>query len=433
MDILKVLSTFRTNCGRRWIATLVVTLTVEMTGSGRAEDMQLQSKWDKNILNVELSDVQIKSNSMPAAWREITSKYLLRANAYIDVLLDSELGQFAFSRKTTTGKELIEAFVSAFPAYSYTQDVATGVIWLHPKRLKYENILDQKLRINHPAYQVRLIKDVCGPLCGFLSPEVTASPGNFSPGSTAECFVDLPAGVYSIRDILNFCCLANPTTAFAVVPSWGEKHMLTVRGLLYLNPLAPPRATAVSFWTIEIGKPTNSTPSVDEVASAMADANPRRRWAAQAYVNANTWLYSEQQLADSSHGAENAVWTAFGWEAARLRGMESQFLLKNRIGGGDKIAHLKDPSLALLSWLELIREKQDTSILDSVIGSHNFSEAEIASILPDIYRMAHESKLVQDKLKTMTLGVPEISPKALEESQSTPLFSVASSKRSNLP
>lgn len=345
-------------------------------------------------------------------------KHLLRVNLYLDLTSGSDREKFDFERETTTGKEVLQALVTSYPAYTYTQDSVTGVIWIHPRKLTIHEILSQRINIEIPAHQVPASRIIFSGLCTLLS--VKLLDLNWMDLQAFAYGVELPTGVYSARDVLNFCCIANPSKAFLV--SSGKKGQLSMlpRNLSYANPLAPPRAAAVRFWEIEIGSSANGTPSPAEISAAMSDANPRVRWASRAYLEATKQNYQAKDLFGNADSPEKAAWSALGYEAAIFRGVnDPRFLLNLGSEFTDTAMHLRDPGLALLVSLELAREKQITNSLDIIVTEHKFSASEIASIKPDVYRLAHQSVLVLNKLKVLKLEVPEFAPEALRELEHT--------------
>ena len=404
----------------------VLIFIVKMPVGGYAEGVQLPSKWDQDFLNVQFQGVRIKPSTMTDAWQQIGKKYLLRANFYMDVVPDSDSVEFTFDKETATGKELIEAFLATYPTYTFTQDRETGVIWIHPKRIKYENILNQKIRIDRPAFQVRALNTVVAPLTRMLS---MTMPEWMRPGPTLNYGVDLPAGVYTVKEIINFCCVANPSKAFEFFPGYeGGALIVNLDNLYFNSPLTPPRAEAVRFWEIEIGKSTNGIPVAAEVGAAMSDSNPRKRWAARCYFEAAIINYQMSDIVRQSGSPENKVWAALGEEAAIYRGInDPQFLVANVASGfTTNLTQISDPGLALVTSLELAREKQGTNYLylDTIVSQHKFTEAEVASIKSDVYRLAHESPLALDKLRAIKLDVQEFLPKALDELADTNLFTL---------
>jgi len=435
----RVLSFFSMSICKTMVLVSLLTL------NGRAEEVQLYSRWDANLLSIELGDCNIKlaptetlSPRVIVVWRQITQKYFLRANIYVDfsAAVDTEKRQFVFKKKMATGKDLFDAFLTAYPEYTYTQDPKTGIIWFHPKSIPYNEILNAKVRIKRSELQVAMYSGVLKPLFNLLypNPKVAIDPAGVEPyeGSILQRFrqfdfpVDLPDGIYSARDILNFCCVASPNFAFQAYDENGLRRvsMLVPSQLYYNNPLALERPAAIRFWETEIGDTTNMPPSPNAIAAALSDSNPRKRWAAREYHKATL---------DLSHGIRSddpktAVWEMLGWKATGVENGNAPFLKRKQIFANQRPAVLtdllfEDPGLALITSMELARETQDSSIME-VVSDHKFTETEIATIKPDVYRIARESKLVRDKLLAMKFDLPELSSEALNELANTNYFTL---------
>jgi len=398
------------------------------------------SNWDANILSVDLGYVNIKANNIADAWSEMSTKYLIRANLYIDAATVPSEAPFVF-QKNATAKELVDAFLTSYPAFTYLQDSKSGVIWFYPKREHYNAILSQTIRITHQANQVPVYSGIYAPLCKLLAPNVVDSSDAELPGSILidrstgkppipqnwQYCVDLSIGVCSFRDLLNTCCAANPTKAFLVRSPTGQHGPLTIflNDLVYLNPLVPPRVEAIKFWELKIGMATNRIPSTEEVRLAMCDSDPRKRCAASFYLEASTRHYSPLILIGKADGSDKTIWTAFGAEYALWRNADSSFfteMMPNFPKLREDLRQIKNPDLALLASLQLTREKQDASFLDAIVTKHVYSEAEIASIKPEVDRMARSSKAVRDKLMEIKSQVPEFSSRVLDELADTNLF-----------
>ena len=410
-----------------------------------AEAQELRSKWDDGLLRMDLGAVHIKidpayekfSPSVIVAWQHITKVCLLRANIYVNpaALIETRTNHFTFTREKATGKDLLEGFLVAFPAYIYTQDPVTGVIWLHPRSIKYGDIMIEMVEIQRPQLQVPMYSGVLQPLLSLLNPgkKVVIDPtgGGYFQGNVLGLLmkfnlpVDLPAGVYSARDVINFCCLSSPTLAFSAHDTDGKARigMLVPSRLDYPNPLASERATAVKFWETEVANSTNRPPSSDAIATALSDASPRKRWAAREYCRATDTL---------SHGIDSedpiiVVWQRLAWKSIDFIGAgDSAFLKEGEEFVGKRPAILedllrKDPGLALVASMELARETKDPDVLDIFLG-HRFTAKEVSEVKPDVYRIARESKLIRDKLISMKIGVPELSTAALSELANTNIF-----------
>jgi beta-lactamase regulating signal transducer with metallopeptidase domain len=420
---------------------------------------QFHSKWDEAMLNADLHDVQIEAGSFRAAWDELVMKYLLRANLYMDVaaISDETLKRpFAFHKEKTTGKELFDAILTAYPAMTYTQSKETGIIWFHPKRVKYEEILSLKVRVAPGASHIPMYRDVYLPLCGLLGTNVIDEDDAIEMGLVQVDMdidpatgkppipffwlydVDLPAGVFSAREILDYCCASNPTKAFDIQPVRGQGPLVIFPKLLiYNNPQPFARAGAIRFWELELGKPANGTPSLAEVRAALSDPDPGKRSAASLYVEASDRIGTPLNFDDlvrDADGSEQAVWTALElenalWRDALWKDNGGGFLSemgKNIPGLQENLKKIGEPKLALIASLEMAREKADTSYLDAIVSKHKYSEEEIASIEPELYRMARQSKAVRDKLIGMKFQVAALSPEVLNGLENTNFLTLAS-------
>jgi hypothetical protein len=427
-----------------WQRLVLFVFLVATCATGHVADGQSNSIWDEDLLKMQLHDVTVKPNfmlnpnPMLNAWQEIGRHYLLRCNIYFEGTASSPDAIFSFHSASTTGKELLEAFLTTYSEYTYTQDQQTGVIWVHPKRIEFRDILSQKVRVAKTALQVSMYQDIFAPLKRILAPEkIAGNPlgdGGWAYNTFGFC-LDLPAGEYSVRDLLDYCCVANPNLVFALTPGWSgvqaPKMCLDIANLNYDNPMAPPRNGAIRYWEIEVGKTTNGAPSPDEVEEALADPNPRIRTAAVRYLGLTSANYDKGALIKpdiiNPDSLRRSAWAAF----------EMKYLLEPGMGDYPGIIGTKwpmmaltnnlaqvDPGLALLISMEVAREKKDASILDA-FASHKFSEAEIAVIKHDLYRIARASKLVRDKLIELKFDAPELSAAALRELENTNLFTLA--------
>ena len=423
-------------------ALTLVAFVAGMAAHCRAEDIQLRSKWDENLTNIVLGNVDIKANpglglepSVVAAWEQIATTYLLRANMYVDLrtALDTEKRRFAFKKEKATARDIFDAFLATYPIYTYSHDPKTGVIWFHPKNVNYDQILNAKVLIRRAELQVPLYSGVLQPVFSLLyaNPKVRIDPTAGAPftGNAAgplapfdNICVDLPAGVYCARDVLNICCLASPRIAFWAFDENGNGRvsMLVPAHLEDNNPLALVRPGAIGFWETEIGTTGNTPPTPNTIAAAVSDANPRKRWAAREYHEATRRL---------SHGVVSAdpriaVWEVLAWKGVFVG--DGPFLKNNPLFMDKRPAVLndlmrEDTGLALVTSMELAREAKDPSVMD-VVSGHKFTEAEVAEIKPDVYRIGRASKLVRDKLMQMKFDESDLSPQSLRELENTNLF-----------
>jgi hypothetical protein len=431
---------------RPWVMVNLAAISLRLAVIGSSAlllalgaNAQTRSQWDDQLLKAEIRDIRIKPSGIWAAWQEITTKYLLRANLVLAGDPNSVSTVFTFEKKRASGKDLLDAFVGAYSDYTYTQDPGTGVVWIHPKALKYDEILSQKVMVAHLGHQVPFWKAILLPLYRLLNSGISMPGTSGDPSMQFGYGVDLQPGVYRARDILNACCTANPMQMFQMGPAGDPRggYYLTPRFADYPNPVAPPRALAVKFWEAEIGKSnsTNGIPTAREVASAMSATDFRVRWAARAYLETTFLTYRWGDLLKSCDNPDQAVWVALGILAATSRGIiNDQFLFTGTevraSGFPDLLSRVKDPRVALLACLEVAREDGDTGFLDALVASHHYSDAEISSILPDIWRMAHHSSVVAEKLQRLNLSVAELSPENMRELEAPLLLAAPAAGKS---
>lgn len=402
-------------------------------------NMQFHSKWDENMLNVELHDVNVKANFMTAAWEDLSRTHLLRFNLYMDAKLDGDSAPFSFKKEKATGKELLEAFLAAYPAYTYTQSAETGVIWIHRKAVDFDRILDEKIIVEKEAIQVPMYNGIYEPLCRLVAsryPIADASSQSQELAGTAEYNypVDLPAGEYTFRRILDFCCVQNPGQVFAFSPWVFEEGRIgtggSVRQFIYRNPMAPPRPLAVAYWDAQVGKVSNGVPRIDDIGTALACPDPRIRTAALRYLEVthdNNYNTMGLVKTNSLDDMKKTDWAMLELKTMNIAPDSPKFPVISNTNAfwvmmsfTNNLAQA-DPGLALLISMELAREKNEPDLMDCVTG-HKFTQAEIAVIKPDVYRIARQSKLVRDKLIEMKFDAPELSPESLRELENTNFF-----------
>ncbi len=391
-----------------------------------------QSKWDTGLLDLNFGDVQIAAGDFINAWQDLGRNYLLRANLYRDpgslseVTSNSVHKDFIFSGHNVTGRQLLDAFVSNYSDYTYTQDRVSGVIWIHPKNVHYDDILNQNVRINANAWQVPMLTGVLTPLCAALAPEVmVAMPAwwGFSPRYYFDYYVDLPAGDYTARDILNYCCAQNISKSFVAGPRRAGNSGAWPVDLDHDTQKSTTRTAAVNFWRTEIGPCGNEGPKLEQIGAVMADADPHRRWAAQTYSEAAMPFNRLSNLAATNDGPERMLWIGLGLDATFWRGDNCGVYLRAVAGGiTNDLAEIKDPPVALLLSMVLAAQERHSDYLNGIIKDHKFTESEIAKVTPEIYRIARQSGPALLKLKVIEPDLPPSSQLALDKLEQTNLF-----------
>jgi len=393
---------------------LFLALAAALNKSVLAADTQLRSTWDNELLNMEFPNVSIDGSSLNDSWMKLCHNLALRSVIYWDTNSDSDSKNFVFKSDAATGREILEAFLFAYPAYTFTQDPATGVIWIHRKAINYEDILSQKVQIKRSVQQVPVYSSVIIPLRAFFPKHALPSDQGiliyaFSYG------VDLSAGVYSIRDVLNLCLVENPHLILYSRhfsngdPSIGFSNLM--------NPKDTSRTAPAKFWHGVMGDGKSGVPSIEEVGAALSDANPRKRWAACVYLRMESDSLQQRGrywklFSSIDSDPQKAVWEALAG-ATIVGGVNYGHLERLQQFVTNDLPQL-NPGLALLACMQLAMQKNDPGIMDPVVG-HKFSIAETDAIKPEFYRLFWESKLVRDKLLQMKFDAPELSPQSLNE------------------
>jgi hypothetical protein len=292
---------------------------------------------------------------------------------------------------------------------------------LYPKKIKYSDILNQKIKVYDYAVRLAMYNEVLLPIFNANDIEGSASCNYERTKTTLNHFrVDLPPGILTIRDILNFCCAENPMAAFYITPvsSWNPgngKKCISPLNLRYDNPLASPRVLAIKIWEAEIGKTASNGPTMNEISIAMSDPNPRKRWAALNYYKSSEIYYNTDDIINNTN-RQNGIWTTISLKSIETIS-EDQKYLSSKINAAEfftnRLFHT-DYSLALLVSMELAVEKNDASVMN-VLLNHKFSASEISIIKPDIIRLARHFKLIRDQLMKMHIEDTDFSPNHLIE------------------
>jgi hypothetical protein len=387
------------------MAVTFVPLCVGIHRGVAEERANVKSRWDEELLGVELRDVRIEGYSVKDAWFKMSRDLLLRSCFYQDVNSKSDMTAFTFKSGTATGGQVLQAFLAAYPAYTYTQDPATGVIWIHRKLVHYDEMFSEKVQIRHSATQVPMWGSVIIPLRKLLKKD--SDPIVLDDDLKSRTFgigVDLPSGVYSVKSILNMCLVQDPNVVFSTLPGSNVSVASLIPGsLTYMNPLVPPRPAAVRYWHWVMGDPANEVPTLEQVGVGLSDSDPLRRLGACAYLRLTQVNYHTADLFTNIHNPEKAIWEALAVRNNRCLETLEQFVTND-------LPRL-NASLALLACMQLALQKNDPSIMDTIASYR--SSVDFSAIKPEFYRIVRSSKLVRDKLMQMKCDTPELSPSAV--------------------
>jgi hypothetical protein len=269
-------------------------------------------------------------------------------------------------------------------------------------------------------------KDVTEVLCKLKLPQLRLFTAY--PEPNAEYPVDLPGGTYSVRDILNLCCVANPGRTFSVQTARIEKFCdvqpLAVTGF---NPKVHEVSPgALAYWRVEFDPAARTPPTLDQLMDVLGARDGRVRANARGYLDL-TLSVPLGRLPDKVTPFEKSIWTdvAFLGEEAQMDFNGPIFLpfstrLKEALKEEDWSGH---PGLKALAAMEVARTERDTSFLEQV-AKQPLSTAEIASVKHDMVRILRLSGFLRTKLQDLKPEWAGLSGGEIEALSRTDIFSL---------
>jgi hypothetical protein len=247
--------------------------------------------------------------------------------------------------------------------------------------------------------------------------------------------VDLPAGIYSARDILNLCCVANQKTTFYIqlkqidVPKmlssvagsnlWyntvsnDNGSNLIQRGVYFTVPgtvgpgrlvddgIGGIRAGDLYLWQSEIDPAIKGPPTLSQIVDALASKDPRVRSVARNYIEMCWRVVDEAALVSEAGSTEKGIWTTVGViNRARTRSVAlgkgpASDRMRKALQDDQELAD--KPGLKALAAMELARVTEDATFLEQV-AKRPLSASEIADVKPDMIRSLRYSEFVRQKL-----------------------------------
>jgi hypothetical protein len=374
--------------------------------AGEAEP--LISKWDAAVPSMQLREVHLHAagSSLSEVWRDVASQTRVRAVLFATTPQTEVQNQkiaFRFDRTNCTVNDLLKAFASAFPQYRFDQDPDMGVLWLHPTNVAYNDILSGQIQVTRPAEAFPMLTRILGPLTPFQSLQLGPGPVTGGGLSSFNYPVDLPVRTYSLREIVNYCCLACPDRTFDFEPCGHESFSYSC---LLVCPYGKPLpAGAEFFWQKEIDPSVVKEPTDDQLIAALASQDSHIRWAARQYFDFN-FMANESFRAEIIQRAARpatAIWVTVGIESVAGYGaglnspnspscihrLRAVFQRKEDLSG--------EPGLKALAAVELARVTHDFGPLREV-ARQPLAAAEIADVKYDLIRNLHYSDTVQDQL-----------------------------------
>jgi len=263
-----------------------------------ALDLPTKCIWDQQLPNLRIQRLSLKANTIEEAWMGLSSKHLLRSVLVVTPNIVNPAREFVIDVTGTTVRDVFEIFTSTYPELTMHQDETYGVTWFHPKDFAYSSILDERIEV--PKDQMGLLMNFC-----ILDPITNAlhiplgSPRGGGAWNTFNNPVDIPAGTYTVRDILNLCAVEACSKSFQIMIidknhlpplppgavlnpklNWEESELYQAAPV-NLGPDTGQPEGLTNYWETYCCPSMCDPPALDDVIKALSSSDPVTSWAAR--------------------------------------------------------------------------------------------------------------------------------------------------------
>ena len=358
----------------------------------------MASNWDHNLPKLALRDVSIQASSLNEAWQIISTEHLARSVLVApDPALEAR--PFVYESAICTVKDVYDA-VAATYSLDWIQDEQTGVAWFHPETAAHTRILTTKVHVDRDQFGLPMQSGILEPLEDSSAAGINVQRWDTLFQNTFNYALDVPAGVYAIRDLLNVCCLANPSKTFFVQPTDDLVFVTAVN--LAADQVSSVPAGALAWWDVRVGQERgNRAPTQEQVMTALAASDPEVRHAARGYLEAIVWSVAADEWVLSDNSATKLLWTCIGITSVLVRSAEATHRASietmERLATPDFLAQC-EPGLAVMTALDLARLTKDERAWE-IVARRNFKANELAGIASDACRVAALSGYVRKLLR----------------------------------
>ncbi|MCP4218518.1 MAG: hypothetical protein GY765_28040 [bacterium] len=360
--------------------------------------MSLQ--WEQDLLNLTPGNVSIQARSLTRAWKELSTAYLLRSVLFVSDVVEEDI-PFHFQSEKCRNRDIFDALASTYQL-TRVADERTGVSWFLPKGQAYDRVLAPVIQLEPEQLGLPMQSGILEPLALVIENSgILVKQWGSLFQNTFNYAVNLAAGEYTVRDILNACCAANPTKTFLVRKTDKRAFITAVNIVSDAAETVP--AGALYLWDSAIGPRLNGeVPTQKHVMTALAHQDAKVRYAARNYLEAIIWNAPVDQWVASGSSTEQVLWTCLGVTSVLVRTEEATHPASietiKRLATQNFLTRC-EPGLAVMTALELARLTKDASGI-RVIKKRNPGAIELVGVLPDACRIAALSGFVRNALQT---------------------------------
>src|SRR4030095_16473765 len=338
----------------------------------------MTSNWDQDLPNLTLDNVRIRASSLVEAWKVMATEYLVRS-----LLVTSdralEAKPFDFESAKCTVKDLYDALNSTY-GLVWVQDRDTGIAWFHPVEFTYDHILATTVQLAQEQLGLPMQSGILEPVGASSATHIIVKQWGSLFENTFNYAVDVPAGIYAVRDLLNLCCVANPTKTFHAQAWHDGRGFVTAVNLISDKANAVPLG-ALHLWDVEVRQERGKGPPTQEhIMTALANQDAEVRRAARNYLEAVIASIPLDRWVSASASTAQKLWTCIGVTSVLVRSEEAthraSIETEEQLATNDFLTE-GEPGLAVITALDLARLTKDARALE-VVENRNFETIELA-------------------------------------------------------
>jgi len=349
--------------------------------------------WDRELPSLEIENVELRADRLTAAWHAIGTAHLVRsvlANATA-----SPDAPFVFQSNRCTVADIYRALASNY-GLDRLQD-QTGVTWLRRGAASTE-ALARRIRVPRDQPGLPMQSGILEPL-GASAASLNVKSWGSAFLNTFDYAVDIPANTYQLDDVINLCCLANPSKTFAIYTSDGATVVSAVN--LAAESTRPLRAGAALYWDREVRHTRrDAEPSDDDLVAALSHSDADVRAAARNYLEARIERVDVDALVRRADRVDDALWTCVGVTSVLVRSESATHTASIEVmqaRATDEFMTLGDPGLATVAALDLMRLTRERHWLD-IVSERRIDARALRAVVPDVCRVAALSPFVREAL-----------------------------------
>ena len=357
----------------------------------------MTSRWDWELPKLKLDNVRIHAGSLAEAWNAVSTEYLVRS---VLVTEDQVLEGMPFDYESTwcTVKDIYDA-LSAKYELAWAQDEHTGVVWFYPAETAYDRILTTRVHIAWDQLGLPMQSGILESIGADSITGISVKQWGSLFRNTFNYAVNVPAGTYTVRDLLNICCVANPTKTFFAKVSHGGVFVTAVN--LVSDEVRPVPVGALHLWDVEIREVRGKdVPTQEHVMTALADHDPEVRRVARNYLEAIIWSVPADEWVSRSTSTVQMLWTCIGVTSVLVRSEEATHRASietmERLATDDFLTEC-EPGLAVMTALELARLTRAARALE-VVRKRNIGANELEGVISDACRIVALSSYIRQAL-----------------------------------